>query len=57
MDFLFENSKQTYGDESTIVGVGSSLKKSTPVEYQKLGNGLNKSRPDVEQERSHVYVV
>jgi hypothetical protein len=32
-------------------------KKSTPVGYQKWENGWNKSRPDVEQERSPVYVA
>jgi hypothetical protein len=32
------------------------LEKSTTVRYQRLGNGLNKMRPDVEQERSPVCV-
>jgi hypothetical protein len=31
---------------------GFNIRKSTFVRYQRLGNGLNKMRPDVEQERS-----
>jgi hypothetical protein len=30
----------------------STSRKGTSVRYQRLGNGLNKMRPDVEQERS-----
>ena len=48
MGLSFQKSKQTYGDDSTSAGVGSSFRKEYPAGYQKWENGLNKSKPDVE---------
>jgi hypothetical protein len=43
--FLVEKWKQTYGDGVIKMLMGSSLEKSTPVEYQKWEKGLDKLRP------------
>jgi hypothetical protein len=56
MGFLFEKSKKTYDGESIRAQVVSSSEKSTPVEYQKWGNGLNKSGPDAELTWSPVCI-
>jgi hypothetical protein len=56
MGLSFQKSKQTYGDDSTSAGVGSSFGKEYPCQVPKMGNGLNTSRPDAELTRSPVYV-
>jgi hypothetical protein len=37
MGFLFQKSKQTYGDDSTSAEVGSSFGKEYPYQVPKMG--------------------
>jgi hypothetical protein len=37
MGFLFQKSKQTYGDDSPLAGVGSSFGKEYPCRVPKMG--------------------
>jgi hypothetical protein len=40
MGFLFQKSKQTYGDDSPSAGVGSSFEKEYPCRVPKMGKWL-----------------
>ena len=42
--------------KASLAMMNSLFEYCTSVRYQRLGNGLNKMRPDVEQERSPVCV-